>query len=63
MNNCDDGYYNCKSTLEEGVDVKPFDIQHVDQMLECYEQQENIVITSFSGPAESRYISMINLVF
>lgn len=47
--------YNYQSTLEEGVDVKPFDIQHLDQMLESY-QQDNFV-ASFIGPGESsRYV-------
>lgn len=59
MKNSDDGYYDYKSTLEQGVDVKPFDIQPVDQMLECYQHDENIVITSFSGPGESRYLSIL----
>ncbi|KAG6662022.1 LOB domain-containing protein 27-like [Carya illinoinensis] len=50
--------YNYQSTLEEGVDVKPFDIQHLDQMLESY-QQDNFV-ASFRGPGESSRSSPIS---
>ncbi|XP_041005698.1 LOB domain-containing protein 7-like [Juglans microcarpa x Juglans regia] len=44
--------YNYQSTLEEGVDVKPFDIHHLDQMLESY-QQDSFVASFRSGPGES----------
>jgi len=47
--------------LEEGTDVKPFDIQPIDQMLEAY-QHENF-ITNFNGPGESRYNHNHNVLF
>lgn len=39
--------------MEEGTDVKPFDIQPIDQMLEAYQHED--FITNFNGPGESRY--------
>lgn len=53
------GYTYQPSTLEEGLDgIKPFDMQHGDQiLLESSYQHENVLLTNFSSKSrEFRYL-------
>ena len=48
--------YIYKSTLEEGADLKPFDLELIDQMMEAYNyQQGNNVLASFEESGEPRF--------